>query len=97
MHAARTPMPWAVAVITPPQSVARSSLDVSHITKVSGPIASSISVRKVISPVIFTFGALLTVKAMPATTSLSRSGRRWPGSDCSSRQNSRNTSLIAPV
>ncbi len=39
-------------------------------------MASSISVRKVISPLILTLGALFTVKARPATTSSSFRGRK---------------------
>ena len=88
---------FAVAVITPPQSVAFSSPEVSHITKWSSPSSSSILVRKAISPRIMTLGALFTVKAMPATVSWSRSGRmRW-GSDWSRWQNSRSTSLTRPA
>ena len=76
MHAPRTPLPIAVAVMTPPQSVAFSSPLVSQVTNVSGPIASSICVRNAISPEIWTCGALFTVNAIPATVWSSFSGRR---------------------
>ena len=96
MSAALRPLPTAVAVMTPPQSVAFSSLLVSQTTKASACISSSILVRKVISPVIFTLGALFTVKAMPATVRSGRSGMSWP-MPWSRRACSRSTSLIAPV
>ena len=35
-------------------------------------------IGQVISPVIFTLGALFTVKAMPATLRSGRSGMSWP-------------------
>ena len=95
--APRMPFVMAVAVITPPQRLASTSLEVSHTTTPFGLNSSSICARNVISPSIITFGALFTVNASPHTVISSRSGMMSEGRFWSSSVSSRITSLIAPV
>ena len=97
MTAPRMPLVLAVAVMTPPQSEASVSSDVSQTTTPSGLKSSSICARKVISPSIITFGADLTVKASPQRVISSRSGMMEDGRFWLRRQYSRITSLMQPV
>ncbi len=87
----------AVAVITPPQEVDFWSLLLSQSTKAFSCMASSICVRNSISPEIKVLGALLTVKAKPATVWYSCKGTILFGNAWSISTNSRSTSLMAPV
>ena len=95
--APRMPLVIAVAVMTPPQSEASTSSEVSHTTTPSGLNSSSICARKVISPSIITFGALFTVNASPQTVISSRSGMMSCGRFWSRSVSSRMTSLTQPV
>jgi len=83
--------------MTPPQSEASVSLDVSQTTTPFGLKSSSIWARKVISPSIITFGALFTVNASPQTVISSRRGMMSLGRFWFSSVSSRMTSLMQPV
>ena len=97
MTAPRMPLVLAVAVMTPPQSDASVSSEVSQTTTPSGLKSSSIWARNVISPSIMQLGALFTVKASPQRVISSRSGMMSLGRFWLRRVSSRMTSLMAPV